>query len=51
MPKGNKTDLASVDVVAGLVYLRVVGKQQGTVQTMVGHDPVASVVRLNWISL
>lgn len=51
MPKGSKTDLANVDVFAGLMYLRIVGKQQRAVQTMVGDDSLAGVVRLNLISL
>jgi hypothetical protein len=51
MPKGSKTHLANVDVFAGLMYLGIVGKQQGAVQTVVGDDPLAGVVRLNLMSL
>lgn len=48
---GDAKNLANVNVFAGLMYLRIVGKQQGAVQTMVGNDPLASIVRLNLISL
>jgi len=48
---GDAKNLANVDIVAGLMYLRIVGKQQGAVQTMVGDDPLAGVVCLNLISL